>query len=66
MPYIKKHLKELEQHVESLHKERERLIQSLMQPNQHDFANIQKQIKELEIQIAEVENEWMQWANKLP
>lgn len=66
LPYIKKHLKELEKQVEFLHKERDTLIQSLMQPDQHDFANIQKQIKELEMQISETENEWMQWAEKMP
>ena len=66
LPYIKKHLKELEKQVESLHKERDRLIQSLINPEQHDFAGVQKQIKELEMQISEIENEWMLWADKLP
>ncbi|MGN0919270.1 MAG: ATP-binding cassette domain-containing protein [Alphaproteobacteria bacterium] len=66
LPYIKKHLKELEKQVEALHAEREALIQSLLQPDQHDFANIQKQIKKLEMQISQAENEWMQWAEKMP
>ena len=66
LPYIKKHLKELEKQVESLHKERDNLIQSLMQPEQCDFAIIQKQIKELEMQICQTENEWMEWAEKMP
>ena len=66
LSYIKKHLKDLEKQVESLHKERDKLIQSLIQPDQHDFANIQKQIKELEMQISETENEWMLWAEKMP
>ena len=66
LPYIKKHLKDLEKQVESLHAEREKLIQSLLSPEQHDFPSIQKQIKELEMQISEVENEWMLWAEKMP
>ncbi len=66
LPYIKKHLKDLEKKVETLHSERDLLIQSLMQPDQIDFANIQKQIKELEMQISETENEWTLWADKLP
>ena len=66
LPYIKKHLKELEKRVETLHVERDKLIQSLIQLNQVDFASIQKQIKELEMQISETENEWTIWADKLP
>lgn len=66
LPYIKKHLKDLEKQTESLHRERDMLIQSLMNLGQHDFANIQKQIKELEMQISEIENEWMLWADKMP
>jgi len=66
LPYIKKHLKDLEKQVESLHAERDLLIQSLIHPEQVDFAGIQKQIKELEMQILETENEWSLWADKLP
>lgn len=66
LPYIKKHLKELEKRVESLHADRDILIQSLIQSQQVDFADIQKQIKELEMQISETENEWTVWADKLP
>ncbi len=66
LPYIKKRLKELEKQVESLHKERDLLIQSLIDPKQCDFAGVQKQIKEIEMQISEAENEWMQWAEKMP
>ncbi len=66
LPYIKKHLKELEKLVDSLHVQRDGLIQSLIQPNQVDFAKIQKQIKELEMQIAQAENEWTIWADKMP
>ena len=65
LPYIKKHLKELENAVETLNKRRDTFLQELMKPDQTDFACIQKQIKETEIQIAETENEWMQWADKL-
>ncbi len=66
LPYIKKHLKDLEKQVEVLHAEREKLIQSLIQPEQVDFASVQKQIKELEMQILETENEWSLWADKMP
>ncbi len=65
MPYIKRHLKELETKVEDLHARRQSLIQSLINPQNIDFESTQKQIKELEKQISQTENEWSLWADKI-
>ena len=61
--HVKQKIKTLEKNVIELEKQRENILQQLMQAG-CDYATLQRHLKDIEIQIAESENEWMQLAEK--
>ena len=58
----KQKIKELEKQLTVLEKQRSQLLDILMKPD-CDYATIQRNLKETEIQIAETENSWMELAD---
>lgn len=61
---VQQKLKKLEKQVSELEKIRQKHLDELLKPN-CNYATIQKQLKETEMQIAEAEKEWMQLAEKM-
>ena len=55
---ITKKIKQLEKQLDELHSKHNYLIQSLIEQKNINFAEIQKEISNIECQISKLENEW--------
>ncbi len=61
---VQQKIKALEKQLEALEKVRHKLLQDLLKPD-CDYATTQRDLKETETQIAYIENQWMELAEKM-